>query len=217
MLSPAEEATSKDEVELEKLSQAQKSKNTQYKTKSDLNPWMQPSILAGVFKMRAVIIKWCRLGQWSKKPIPNTLCGSQIACVADVIKPRRKRQQNTYQIYGGHQRTFQPKAYVSKNESRCQVEFYKAIRSHRSEAFYLAINHRRKPNDKVWYLDRPLGKFLKAAFAAAKLDDTNEKVSNHSVRKTSIGRLLEANFQPNFVTQLSDRKNLKSLDSYHSA
>ena len=61
--------------------------------------------------------------------------------------------------------------------------------------FDLDINHQRKPNDKVWYLDRPLGKneignFLKDAFAAAKLDDTNKKkVSNHSVRKTSVGRL----------------------------
>ena len=36
---PAEEATSKDEVEIEKFLQAQKSKNTQYKTKSDLNAW----------------------------------------------------------------------------------------------------------------------------------------------------------------------------------
>ena len=32
-LSPAEEATSKDEVEIEKFLQEQKSKNTQYKTK----------------------------------------------------------------------------------------------------------------------------------------------------------------------------------------
>ena len=38
-LSPAEKATSKDEVEIEKFLQAQKSKNTQYKTKSDLNVW----------------------------------------------------------------------------------------------------------------------------------------------------------------------------------
>ena len=36
---PAEEATSKDEVAIEKFLQAQKSKNTQYKTKSDLNTW----------------------------------------------------------------------------------------------------------------------------------------------------------------------------------
>ena len=109
------------------------------------------------------------------------------------------------------------------------AQFYKAFRSHRSEAmlepdapFYLAINHQRKPTDKVWYLDRPLGKneigkFLKDGFAAAKLDDANKKkVSNHSVRKTSVGRLLEAEVQPNFVAQLSIHKNLKSLDSYHS-
>ena len=38
-LSPAEKATSKDEVEIENFLQAQKSKNTQYKTKSDFNVW----------------------------------------------------------------------------------------------------------------------------------------------------------------------------------
>ena len=38
-LSSAEEATSEDEVEIEKLLQAQKSRSTQYSTKSDLNAW----------------------------------------------------------------------------------------------------------------------------------------------------------------------------------
>ena len=62
------------------------------------------------------------------------------------------------------------------------------------------------------------GKFLKDTFAAAKLDDTNKKkVSNHSVRKTSVGRFLEADVQPNFVAQLSGHKNLKSFDGHHSA
>ena len=37
--SPDEEATSKDEVEIEKFLQEQQSKNTQYKTKSGLNAW----------------------------------------------------------------------------------------------------------------------------------------------------------------------------------
>ena len=37
--SPDEEATRKDEVEIEKFLKEQKSKNTQYKTKSDLNAW----------------------------------------------------------------------------------------------------------------------------------------------------------------------------------
>ena len=60
-------------------------------------------------------------------------------------------------------------------------------------------------------------KLLKDAFAAAKLDDTNKKkVSNHSVRNTSVGRLLEVDFRPNFVAELSGHKNLKSFDSYHS-
>jgi len=36
-LSPAEKTTSKDEVQIEKFLQAQKSENTQYKTKSELN------------------------------------------------------------------------------------------------------------------------------------------------------------------------------------
>jgi len=119
---------------------------------------------------------------------------------------------------GGHKRAFEPTVHTSKNKSRCPVEFYKAFRSLRSEAMlepdatlYLAINQQRKPNDKVCYLDRPLGKneivkFLKDAFAAAKLDDTNKKVSNHSVRKASVGRLLEADVQPNFVVQLSSQK-----------
>jgi len=110
------------------------------------------------------------------------------------------------------------------------IEFYKAFRSHRSEAmlepdvpFYVAINHQQKPNDKVWYLDRSLrkneiGKFLKDAFAAAKLDATNKKkIYNHFVRKTSVVRLLEADVQPNFVAQLNGHKNLKSVDSFHSA
>ena len=99
-----------------------------------------------------------------QKPILNTLCGNQKEAVLKHVPDRmtvikeplnRKRTQ----------------AITSQD---AQLNFTK--RSHRSEArlepdtpFYLAINHRRKPNDKVWYLDRPLGKneigkFLKDAF-----------------------------------------------------
>ena len=38
-ISPAEEASSKNEVAMEKLLQEQKSKSTQCKTKSDLKAW----------------------------------------------------------------------------------------------------------------------------------------------------------------------------------
>ena len=70
------------------------------------------------------------------------------------MEVRKRRQRRTGQD-GGHQEPLNPKAHAS-NKSRCPVEFYKAFRSHRSGAmlepgapFYLAINNRRKRNDKV--------------------------------------------------------------------
>ena len=173
---------------------------------------------------------------WRARDESRKLCWGDVGLANDpetdseyVVWKSERGSKTRIGQDGGPQRAFEPKAHASNNKSRCSVEFYKAFRSHRSEAmlepdapFYLAINYRRKPNDKVRYLDRPLGKseidkFLKDAFAAANLDDTNNKVSNHSVRKTSVGQLLEADVQPNFVAQLRGHKNLKSLDSYHSA
>ena len=127
-LSLAEEAKSKDEVEIEKFLQEQKSKNTQYKTKSDLNAWK----------------KFC-----------------------ESLKESRAIEN------------------IPANELDLLL----------SKIFIFV----RKQN----------GTEYKDVFAAAKLF--------LSVRKTSVGRLLEADVQPNFVAQLSGHKNLKSLDSYHSA
>ena len=94
------------------------------------------------------------------KLISNTLCGSH------------KEQKNTY-------RTLMVVKKENLNRKRTQattgrdaqlnftklLEVTKAFRSHCSEAmlepdasFYLTINHQRKPNDKLWYFDIPLGK-----------------------------------------------------------
>ena len=74
-----------------------------------------------------------------------------------------------------------------------------------------------EPGTSKW-LPAKFSTLLALKRKSAKLDDTNKKkVSSHWVRKTSVGRLLEADVQPNFVAQLSGHKNLKSLDSYHSA
>ena len=85
--------------------------------------------------------------------------------------------------------------------------------------FFLAINHRRRPSSQIWYPKAALGKneigkFLSKAAKAAKLPGN---ITNHSVRKTCISRLIDANIPENFVAQLSGHKNLKSLDSYKSA
>jgi len=58
---------------------------------------------------------------------------------------------------------------------------------------------------------------LKAAADKASLQRQGSKVTNHSVRKTSIGRLLDVNAPETFVAQPSGHKNLQSLQSYKSA
>ncbi|KAK3728340.1 hypothetical protein QZH41_002174 [Actinostola sp. cb2023] len=125
----------------------------------------------------------------------------------------------------GHQRAFSPTAHPTNNE-RCPVKLYKAFASHRPEAmkkpdspFFLAVNHKRKEGSGIWYSNSPLGKnsigkFLVSAAQAVGLPGN---VSNHSIRKTCISRLMDAGIPENYVAQLSGHKNLKSLDAYKSA
>jgi len=89
--------------------------------------------------------------------------------------------------------------------------------------FFSAVRHgSRRENSEIWYMKAPLGKnqigkFLSAAADNAGIQRIGAKVSNHSVRKTSISRLLDANTPENFVAQLSGYKNTQSLQSYKSA
>ena len=57
---------------------------------------------------------------------------------------------------------------------------------------------------------------MSTAAKNAGLAAQNKKISNHSVRKTSISRLLDAGVPENFVMQLSGHKNLQSLSPYKS-
>ena len=62
--------------------------------------------------------------------------------------------------------------------------------------------------------ENEIGKFLSTTAKNASLQG---RVTNHSVRKTCISRLFDANVSNNFVAQLSGHRNLKSLDVYKSA
>ena len=62
-----------------------------------------------------------------------------------------------------------------------------------------------------------IGKFLSTAAKNAGRHREVEKVTNHSVRKTSTSRLLDADVPENFVAQLSGHKSTESLQSYKSA
>ena len=327
-LSPAEEAASKDEVEIEKFLQAQKSKNTQYKTKSDLNAWKkfcesmketraienipaneldlllskffisvrkqdgteyEPCTLSGFQRSfqrhlheKGSLINILKDNEFSKSrevlaakrknlvrqgkgnrpnatreltkaeedalfengqfgvQDPNSLQRalwwfvslhfgwrardeSRKLCWGDVGLANDPETDSEYLVWksergsktrtgkdGGHQRAFEPKAYASKNKSRCPVEFYKAFRSHRSEAmldpsapFYLAINHRRKPSDKVWYLDRPHPSLYELQDLSWKIIDV----------WTWLGRRL--NFEDNELTAI-DNDNKETVEKAYA-
>ena len=133
----------------------------------------------------------------------------------------------------GHKRAFQPKTYATGNE-RCPVRLFKKFKSHRpsemskvDSPLFLAIKYKRAPDDNTWYMKCPLGKnqigkFLSTAAKNVGIPQVSgAKVTNHSVRKTSISRLLDANMPENFVAQhsshLGGHKSTESLQSYKSA
>ena len=62
-----------------------------------------------------------------------------------------------------------------------------------------------------------IGKFLSTAAQNAGLHREGKRVTNHSVRKTCISRLLDADIPENFVAQLTGHKSTESLQSYKSA
>ena len=103
---------------------------------------------------------------------------------------------------GAHQRQFHPKIFATGTE-RYPVRLFK----------------RENPNG--WLLSplgkNQIGKFLPKAAQKAGLQACGKKIANHSVRKTSISRLLDGETPEIFVAQLSGHKNLQSLSSYKSA
>ena len=143
----------------------------------------------------------------------------------ELLLRKAERGSKTRHGDGQHQRAFYPKAQATENE-RCPVKLYQAFSKHRplemkqpDSPFFLAINHRRQSSSQIWYSKAALGKneigkFLSKAAKAAGLPGN---ITNHSVRKTCISRLMDANIPENFVAQLSGHKDLKSLDSYESA
>lgn len=121
-------------------------------------------------------------------------------------------------------RFYNPTAYATGTD-RCPVSYYKEFRNHRpSEAlkedspFFLALKQKVDyPKNTIWYLKTPLGKNKIGEFLSKKYHSLEGKVANHSVRKTSIGRLLDANIPEVYVAQHSGHKNIDSLKSYKAA
>ena len=123
----------------------------------------------------------------------------------------------------GHRRAFQSKVYATNTE-RCPVKFYITIKSQRpvemnqpKSPFYLAVRQNRSWQDQVWYMRSPLGKneigkFVSTAAQKAGLHREGKRVTNHSVRKTCISRLLDADIAETFVAQLNGHNARKAYN-----
>ena len=121
-------------------------------------------------------------------------------------------------VPSGHKRSFHPTAH-GNGAQKCLVEYYKLFKLHRPDSmclteapFYLSVRRNFDHNmDPVWYHDRPLGKntigeFLTKARCHLPSNESVGKVANHSVRKTSITKLLNENVHPLHVAQLTGHK-----------
>ncbi|XP_067030881.1 uncharacterized protein KIAA1958-like [Acropora muricata] len=143
----------------------------------------------------------------------------------EVLVWKAERGSKTRHGGGTHQRAFNLTVQAT-NKERCPVKLFKKFSAHRPEKmkhpdspFFLAINHKRKQESQIWYCNSPLGKNAIGKFLvnAAKAAGLPGNISNHSVRKTCISRLMVDDLPENYEAQLSGHKNLKSLDAYKSA
>ena len=140
-----------------------------------------------------------------------------------------------------HQRAFNPTAFAF--DQRCPVEIFREFTRRRpveactpDARFYftpIPVN-RLKVGTEKWFYGSPMGKnsigkmlqgvdsLINEIHATTNsgtpmIKTSKSKVSNHSVRKTSICRLLQNKVHPLHVAQLSGHKNLNSLMSYNVA
>lgn len=100
---------------------------------------------------------------------------------------------------------------------------YKLYGSHRpveglapESDFYLAINHKKRPEDFVWYKRSPLGiNMLKNMMSTmCKAAGIQGHKTNHSVRRTVINRLIESGVPDHVTAQLSGHKSVASIAAY---
>lgn len=123
-------------------------------------------------------------------------------------------------------RAFSPKAFPGDDQEKCPVHLYKEYARRRPSTFckpdspfFLSVNHKRKEGSDIWFSAAPLGKntlgnLMKTGCEAAGIPGRH---TNHSVRKTSVKRMLDAGCPAEYAAQLTGHKNVASLRGYAEA
>jgi len=124
-------------------------------------------------------------------------------------------------------RAMPPKMFATYGTEKDPVVVYKLYAQKRPEKmneedspFYLAVNNNLKAESlqtKEWFKVGPVGinkvnSLMKTTSQKAGLN--NERLQNHSGRKTMIQTLSENDIPPTHIVQLSGHKNLKRIENY---
>ena len=124
-------------------------------------------------------------------------------------------------------RAMPPKMFTTDGSEKDPIVVYKLYARKRPEKMneddsplYLAVNNNLKAESlqtKEWFKAGPVGinklnGLMKTM--AQKAGINNERLRNHSGRKTMIQTLSENDIPPTHIAQLSGHKNLKSIENY---
>ncbi|XP_028407819.1 uncharacterized protein KIAA1958-like [Dendronephthya gigantea] len=124
-------------------------------------------------------------------------------------------------------RNFQPRMFQTEGE-RCPVALFREYVSRsplslqQTGPFYLSVKTSRRPDDHIWYKVQPMGvnkidSMMKNIVFGTSLECSGKKFSNHSARKTVVGKLKKANLERSDIAKVTGHRNIQSLDDYDEA
>ena len=114
--------------------------------------------------------------------------------------------------------------YAVPGSNRCPVapyKFYKDMRpngmSQHESPFYLAINNIQPGSMRPWFKSSPMGinklnSLMKVMANKAGLKSSN--LTNHSVRKRLVQKLVSSDVPPTEIMQITGHKNVQSINNY---
>ena len=116
-----------------------------------------------------------------------------------------------------------PQRMFAHEDSRCPVKFLELLISKRPQKLKccgpLYLRPLESPHADVWYSSQPVGiqtinAYMKNMAKLGKLDITNKKFTNHSVRKTTVCKLQKAGVSNDKIVAITGHRNEMSLKAY---
>ena len=121
-------------------------------------------------------------------------------------------------------REVRQKMYVdAEHPERCPILLYEDFRAKRPEGwskpnspFYLAVNSAGWMKGRNWFKQQAMGRntlndFMKNLCQSVGIPG---RKTNHSIRKTTVTRLMESHVPPTYVQKITGHKNVDSLKHY---